>query len=105
LKIIIFYGLKTNSAPENFEANKPIDGPILRNESMLLSQSEQNEAFKYRFGYTAEDLTIIDWNRAITIGPESDDDVWDVLEYVNLQSLELRYYDSELDKRLDEFIG
>ncbi len=94
--------IKDKFSSGKFEANNRLIAQFLRNESLILSQSEQEEAYKYRFGYTPEDLTIIDWNRAITIGPESDDDVWDVLEYVNLQSLELRYYDSELDKRLDE---
>ncbi len=94
--------IKDKFSPQKIEDNKRAIAQFLRNENIILSESEQNEAYKHRFGYTAEDLTIIDWNRALTIGPESDDDVWDVLEYVNLQSLELRYYDSELDKRLDE---
>lgn len=75
---------------------------FLRNESAVLSEYEQNEALKYRFSYSPEDLTIVDWDRALTIGEKSDDDVWDVLEYANLQLLELRYYESELDRQLKE---
>ncbi|MFA6097891.1 MAG: hypothetical protein WC788_09810 [Candidatus Paceibacterota bacterium] len=75
---------------------------FLRNEDRQLSTYEQNEAFKYHFSYTPEDITIIDWDRTVTIGMEPEDDVWDVLEYVNIQLLELRYYEKELDKRLEE---
>lgn len=75
---------------------------FLRNENAVLSEYEQNEALKYRFGYTPNDLTIIDWDRALTIGEKPEDDIWDVLEYTNLQLLELRYYESELDRQLKE---
>ncbi len=75
---------------------------FLRNESAVLSEYEQNEALKYRFSYTPNDLTVVDWDRALTIGEKSEDDVWDVLEYTNLQLLQLRYYESELDKQLRE---
>ncbi|MFH1127186.1 MAG: hypothetical protein V1718_03695 [archaeon] len=69
---------------------------------MMLSDYEQDEAFRYNFSYTPNDLTVVDWDRAITIKDMPDDDVWDVLEYTNLQLLQLRYYEKELDKRLKE---
>jgi len=73
---------------------------FLRNENMILSEYEQNEALKYKFSYTPNDLTVVDWDRTLTIGEKSEDDVWDVLEYANLQLLQLRYYEFELDKQL-----
>lgn len=94
--------IQDNFNPETLEINKRSIAQFLRNETLLLSEYEQNEAYRYRFSYTSNDLTVIDWDRAVTISSKPDDDVWDVLEYVNLQSLELRYYDSELDKRLEE---
>lgn len=81
---------------------KAITSQFLRNENRLLSDYEQNEAFKYNFSYSPEDLTIIDWDRAVTIGIAPEEDVWDVLEYTNLQLLQIRYYEQELDKRLEE---
>lgn len=87
---------------ENKHELKAIASQFLRNEDRLLSDYEQNEAFKYNFSYSPEDLTIIDWDRAITIGEYPDEDVWDVLEYTNLQLLQIRYYEQELDKRLEE---
>lgn len=78
---------------------------FLRNENLTLSDYEQNEALRYSFSYTPDDLTVVDWDRAVTIGEKPDYDVWDVLEYANLQLLQLRYYESELDKRLKEIYG
>jgi len=88
--------------PEKKSILVPPAAKFLRNEDRQLSGYEQNEAFKYHFSYTPEDVTIIDWDRTVTIGMDSEDDVWDVLEYVNLQLLELRYYEKKLDKRLEE---
>lgn len=83
----------------------PTTAKFLRNEDQQLSNYEQNEALKYHFSYTPEDITVIDWDRAVSIGIKPEDDVWDVLEYVNLQLLELRYYEKELDKRLEDIYG
>ncbi len=89
----------------NREKKLEIKSPLsrfLRNEMAELSFTEENEAFKYNFSYTPEDLTIIDWDRAVTISVNPEEDVWDVLEYANLQLLQLRYYEKKLDERLDE---
>ena len=82
-----------------------LKGPIaqfLRNEEAELSEYEIREALRYHFSYTPNDLTVVDWDRAVTIGKNPEDDVWDVLEYTNMQLLEMRYYDHELDKRITE---
>jgi len=76
---------------------------FLRDESLSLSKNEQEEALKYQFSYTEEDLTVIDWDRAVTIDTSPQEDVWDVLEYANLQLLELRYHENSLEKNLEEF--
>ncbi|MFZ2970049.1 MAG: hypothetical protein WA063_02800 [Minisyncoccia bacterium] len=111
LKIATYHGIEEDYAvlwiqdkydPSDKPAIIPPTAKFLRNEDRQLSGYEQNEAFKYHFSYTPEDITIIDWDRAVTIGMSSEDDVWDVLEYVNIQLLELRYYEKELDNRLDE---
>lgn len=76
---------------------------FLRDESLPLSKSEEREARRYQFSYTPDDLTVIDWDRAVTIDTLPQEDVWGVLEYANLQLTELRYYENTLDKQLDEF--
>lgn len=87
---------------ENSWLKKPV-AQFLRNESLSLSQYEQDEACRWQFSYTPEDLTIIDWDRTVTIDAYSQEDVWDVLEYTNLQLVELRYYEKTLDKNLEQF--
>ncbi len=86
---------------ENLSIKKLLS-PFLRNENVGLSAYEENEAFKYNFSYTPDDLTVIDWDRSVTISENPEEDVWDVLEYTNLQLLQLRYYEKKLDERLDE---
>lgn len=81
---------------------KILSAQFLRNEFMPLSEGEREEAWHYRFSYTMGDVTVLDWDRAVTVSPEAEDDIWDVLEYANLQLLELRYYDGVLDRRLQE---
>lgn len=87
--------------PQNKEL-KFLTAQFLRNEFMPLSESEKEEAWHYHFCYTPDDVTVLDWDRAVTVSPEAEDDIWDVLEYANLQLLELRYYDGALDRRLQE---
>lgn len=82
---------------------KPLIARFLRNEKLPLSKYEESEACRYQFSYTPEDLTIIDWDRAVTIDTAAQEDVWNVIEYVNLQLVELRYYEDALDKELDGF--
>jgi len=48
-----------------------------------------------------EDLTIVDWNAAVLIDREGDD-VRAVLEYANVELLEMRYLDQKLDRALDQ---
>lgn len=91
-----------SEAPAIDNETKDVFTRFLRNEPSCLSIYEQSEALRHSFSYTPQDLTVIDWDRAITIGEKPEEDVWDVLEYANLQLLELRYYESELDKRLKE---
>jgi hypothetical protein len=82
---------------------KKLLAQFLRNEVLPLSKSEEQEALKYQFAYTPQDLTVIDWDRAVTIDTLPQEDVWGVLEYANLQLTELRYYENSLDKQLDGF--
>jgi len=82
---------------------KKLLAQFLRNEVLPFSKSEEQEALRYQFAYTPYDLTVIDWDRAVTIDTLPQEDVWGVLEYANLQLTELRYYENSLDKQFDGF--
>ena len=74
---------------------------ILRAERRLLSAQEVSDAFTARISYGLEDLTIVDWNAALLIDRDGDD-VRAVLEYANVELLEMRYLDQKLDRALDQ---
>jgi hypothetical protein len=74
---------------------------ILRAEDQELSDQEVDDALAGRTTYAAEDITIIDWNAALVIDAEGED-VRAVLEFANVELLELRYLDEQLDRALDE---
>jgi hypothetical protein len=77
---------------------------VLPFETQLLSQEHQNEALSQKIAYYENDLVIIDWNAAIIC----DRDYWDsanVLELLNVELLEARYTDAQLDRRMGNHQG
>lgn len=78
---------------------------ILRSEPARLSAQEIADALSARVSYTERDLALIDWNAAIIVdstGGEAPSDVRLVLEYANVELLEMRVLDDRLDHILDE---
>lgn len=74
---------------------------ILRAERQPLSDQEVDDALGTRISFGINDLTIADWNAALLIDPEGDD-VRAVLEFANVELLEMRYLDQRLDRALDQ---
>jgi hypothetical protein len=74
---------------------------ILRAERRPLSEQEVTDAFVARISYGIEDLTVVDWNAALLIDREGDD-ILAILEYANVELLEMRYLDQKLDRALDQ---
>jgi hypothetical protein len=75
---------------------------ILRSEPRPLSVQEVQDALAARISYGPGDTALIDWNAAMVLGAEGDDDVRAVLEYANVELLEMRHLDDQLDRALDE---
>lgn len=69
-------------------------------EAASLSDEERAAVLAAHFSYTEHDLVVIDWNASFVYEPSGSTDIPDLLELVNAQLLELRYYDDELDVRL-----
>jgi hypothetical protein len=65
-----------------------------------LSAQERAEVLQTSYSYTESDLAVIDWNGAFVYEPSGSMDIPDVLEIVNAQLLELRYYDDLLDRSI-----
>ncbi|MCB0390119.1 MAG: hypothetical protein KDD58_02455 [Bdellovibrionales bacterium] len=52
------------------------------------------------FQYSLNDLVVVDWNSTFVRSEGDSKDICDVIEFANVQLLELRYYDYMLDKKL-----
>jgi hypothetical protein len=81
-------------------SNRHLLAQILRSERRPLSPHEIDDALASRIGYEAGEEAVIDWNAAILIQRDIED-VRPVLEYVNVELLELRWLDNQLDQALD----
>jgi hypothetical protein len=74
---------------------------ILRGEPTPLADQEIQDATSCRISYGIEDVALIDWHSAVLFGKEMDD-VRAVLEFANVELLEMRMLDEQLDTALDE---
>ncbi len=74
---------------------------ILRGERTLLSDQELADAMSCRISFGQDDAALIDWHAAVLFGKEMDD-VRAVLEFANVELLEMRMLDEQLDRALDE---
>ena len=77
---------------------------VLRFESQPLSREQQEDALAQRIAYFQNDLVLVDWNAAV-IYDRDYVDAANVLELLNVELLEARYVDAELDKRIIEYQG
>lgn len=74
---------------------------VLRAERTPLAAQEIDDALACAISYAPDDRTLIDWNAALLFGRNLDD-VRAVLEFANIELLELRYLDNRLDDVLDQ---
>jgi hypothetical protein len=74
---------------------------ILRAERQALSDQEVEDALAVRLSYSANDITLVDWNAALIIDSEGDD-LRALLDFANVELLEMRYVDQKLDRALDQ---
>ena len=74
---------------------------ILRAERVPLSEQEVHDALACRLSFGADDVVLVDWNAAAVFDTDADD-VRGVLEYANVELLEMRYLDDQLDRALEE---
>jgi hypothetical protein len=72
---------------------------LVRLESAPLHNDEIAEALRLRISYSPSDLFIAEWSAALLID-EPESETLDAIEFANLQLLEFRYTDNQLDDRL-----
>jgi hypothetical protein len=73
---------------------------LLRSERDVLSEQEIADAMATRVSFGQSDVAVVDWSAALLVDREPDD-VRSVLEFANLQLLEVRFLDAALDRALD----
>jgi hypothetical protein len=82
------------------ESSRGAVAHILRSESGSLSQQERDEATATVVAYGEDDAAIVDWNAALLLGADMDDALA-VLEFANVELLEMRFLDDQLDQALE----
>jgi hypothetical protein len=82
------------------EYGRPI-AQILRAERQTLSDQEIEDALSVSVSYGINDVALVDWNAALLIDSEGDD-IRALLEFANVELLEMRYVDQKLDRALDQ---
>ncbi len=74
---------------------------VLRAERRSLAPDEVKDATGCAIAFAPDDQALIDWNAALLFGPGLDD-TRAVLEFANVELLEMRVLDSQLDRALDQ---
>lgn len=77
-------------------ANAACLAQILRAECEPLSRQERDDALAAQLSFGLDDATVVDWNAALICDPDAYD-VRAVLEFANVELLELRFLDDRLD--------
>ena len=96
-----FYGDYTiYIADRRDEAMDPV--PLLIGEKVETSAQMRDEITKYSLSYTPEDITILSWDSGLICNPEGSTDLIDLIEFANVQVLELRNYDQELTREMEK---
>ncbi len=82
-------------------ASRTLVAQLLRGAEAPLAPEEVDDAIRLRLSFGTDDLTIVDWNAALVYDPEPEE-TRALLEFANVQLLELRHLDGELDVVLDQ---
>jgi hypothetical protein len=108
---ILFSALGTLPVEENFyedytihtaDRNDPALDPvvILLGEELPVSPQVREDVLKYSLSYYADDRIILSWDAALIISPEPARDIIELIEFANMQALELRHYDRALTQQM-----
>ncbi len=74
---------------------------LLTGDDFAFSQQTREEILKNSLCYGKVDTTILSWDTAHLISPEPPSDLIELIEFANVQVLELRYYDRLLTRQME----
>ncbi len=93
---------QTMRAEELLAQHRGLLARALRFETADLSRAQQDEALSQAISYYENDLVLLDWNSAIIYDRDYEDTA-SVLELINVELLEARYIDRQLDRKINEY--
>lgn len=99
--IYVISSLEGASASD-LAARADIPALILGEPTARLSGRIRQSIQTNTFGYTEDDVAVVDWNSALIVDPAGGGEVADVLEFAVTHLMELRYFDDLLDHRLEK---
>ena len=76
--------------------------PMLLGEKNAIAPALRQEITANALSYTPDDLAILSWDAAFLCDVEYPADIIDLIEFANVQVLELRYYDQELSRQMEK---
>ena len=89
-------------AEDLLSENRGLLARTLRFETADLSRAQVDEALSQAISYYDNDLALVDWNAAIIYDRDYEDTA-NVLELINVELLEARYIDQQLDKKINDY--
>ncbi|MDD4254055.1 MAG: hypothetical protein PHP59_01635 [Methanofollis sp.] len=75
---------------------------ILLGDTTAFSAETRQETLKNALSYSEDDRAILTRDSAILVNTEPPSDLIELIEYANVQLLELRFYDSELTRQMEK---
>src|SRR5262245_17187630 len=90
------------SASDLLAANRGLLARTLRFETADLSRVQQDEALAQAISYYESDLALVDWDSAVIYDRDYEDTA-SVLELINVELLEARYIDQQLDRKINDY--
>ncbi|SHH26375.1 hypothetical protein SAMN02745221_02050 [Thermosyntropha lipolytica DSM 11003] len=92
------YTIYRITSPE--EVTDPM--PVLMGEKTDFSPQMRQQIMNNTLSYSRDDFAIISWDTALLCDPEDPEDLRDLIEFANVQLLELRYYDAILNRHMEK---
>jgi len=92
------------SAESLLKHQESILAQVLHFDTEPLSKLQRRESLSRAISYYERDLVLIDWNAALIYDTDYTDTL-NVLELLNVELLEARYMDAQLDKRIKNYEG
>lgn len=100
---VVYYVEALDGVPDVRGLLSHVDIPalILGEPEIALADDVRQPILASALSYSSKDLAVIDWNSALVVDPAGSRDVVDMLEFAVTHLMEMRYFDTLLDERLE----